>query len=118
MINLQAKVIITELFAWMDGGSLTIKCQNSLNEEFEIEFVQNVIWDWNEVNKIPGRIYFNNRIVQQRSDLEQKIIQLLVKAEFEDKGPYDSQLLKEKIDYTNSENYITDQSKLKTKKRT
>ena len=118
MINLQANVIITELSAWMDGGSVTIRCQNSSNEEFEIEFVQNVMWDSYDGHKIPGRVYFNNQLVEQRSVLEEKIIQLLKKAEFEDMGPHDSQLLNEKLDYTNSENYIADQLKIKSKKRT
>ena len=118
MIDLQANVIITELSAWMDGGSLTIKRQNSSNEEFEIEFVQNVNWDLYDGHKIPGRVYFNNQLVEQRSVLEEKIIQLLNKAKFEDKGSYDSQLLKDWIDYTNSGNYITDQLKIKSKKGT
>ncbi|MDW7691761.1 hypothetical protein R9C00_16550 [Flammeovirgaceae bacterium SG7u.111] len=118
MINLQTNIIITELSAWMDGGSVTIKCQNSSGEEFEIEFVQNVIWDWYEGHKIPGRIYFNNELVEQRSGLEEEIIQLLSKAEFKEKEPYDRQLLNEKIDYTNSEKYIEDQSKNKLIKRT
>lgn len=118
MINLQTKNIITKLSAWMDGGSVTLKCQNFSNEEFEIEFVQNVIWDWYEGHKMPGRIYFNNELVEQRSVLEEEIIQLLSRAKFKEKEPYDEQLLKEKIDYAKSEKYIADQSKVILKKRT
>lgn len=117
MINFQANSIITELSAWMDGGSVTIKCQNTSNEEFEIEFVQNVIWDWYEELRMPGRIYYNNELVEQRSDLEEEIIEMLSKAEFRDESSYSRQLLNDKIDYTNSEKYITDQSKIKLKKR-
>ena len=118
MINLKSNIVITEMFAWMDGGSITIKCRNASNQEFEIEFVQNVSWEWYESHKIPGRIYLNGQLVEQRSELEVSIIQRLVTAEFAHREAFDAQLLKEKIDYTNSENYITDQRKIKRTKRT
>lgn len=118
MTDFNDKVIITELSAWMDGESVTIKCQNSTMGKFEIEFVQNVMWVWYEGQKIPGRIYLNNELVEQRSDLEKKLIGLLGTAQFEDKGPCDDQLLHEKINYIKSKEYLEDQNKIQEKKRT
>lgn len=118
MTNYNDKVIITELSACMDGGSVTLKCQNSTMGKFEIEFIQNVMWDWYEGHKIPGRIYLNNELVEQRSDLEKNLMRLLGTAQFENEGSYDAQLLIEKINYTQSEEYIEDQRRIKAKKRT
>ena len=113
MIDFESKIEIEELFSWMDGGSTTLKCRNKSNQEFEIEFVQNVSWDLYESHNIPGRIYLNKMLVDQRSDLESKIINELNSANLKSKDSLDKKILKEKLEYVNSEKYITDQRKIK-----
>jgi hypothetical protein len=118
MINFESKIEIEELLAWMDGGSITLKCRNNLNQEFEIEFVQNVSWDLYESLNIPGRVYLDKKLITQRSDLETKIVNALKVAKLHSKDSLDQKILKEKLDYVNSEKYLTDQEKIKKAKRT
>lgn len=118
MIDFESKIEIEELLAWMDGGSITLKCRNNLNQEFEIEFVQSVSWDLYESLNIPGRIYLDKKLIPQRSGLETKIVNALKGAEFHSKDSLDQKILKEKLDYVNSEEYLADQEKVKKEKRT
>ena len=118
MIDFESNVEIDDLGAWMDGGSVTLKCNNTLNQEFEIEFVQSLSMGYNEGQKIPGRIYLNNVLVEQRSDLEKRIIRSLVNSTFKEEGDYDRRILEEKLNYVKSECYISDQSRIEKIKRT
>lgn len=118
MIDFGSKIEIEELLAWMDGGSITLKCKNDLNQKFEIEFVQNVSWNLYESLNIPGRIYLDRKLIDQRSDLETRIVNGLKTAKFHSTDSLDHKILKEKLDYVNSEKYLTDQEKIKKVKRT
>ena len=118
MIDFGSKIEIEELLAWMDGGSITLKCRNEQNQEFEIEFVQNVSWDLHESLNIPERIYLNKKLIDQRSELETKIVNALKTAEFKSKDSLDQKMLKEKLDYVNSDNYLADQKRIKKVTRT
>jgi len=113
MIDFELKIEIKELLSWMDGGSITLKCRNKSNQEFEIEFVQNVSWELYESHNIPGRIYLNKMLVDQRSDLETKIINGLNSTNLKSMNSLDRKILNEKLEYVNSEKYLTDQIKIK-----
>ncbi len=117
MIDFKSKIEIEELSSWMDGGSATLKCRNELNQEFEIEFVQNVFWDLYESRNIPGRIYLNKKLIDQRSELETKIINALQNSNLKSKDSLEQKILEEKLDYVNSEKYLTDQKRIKNVKR-
>jgi len=118
MIDFKSKIEIEELFTWMDGGSITLKCKNEKNQEFEIEFVQNLSWDFYESQKIPGRIYLNNMLIDQKTILEVQIIEGLKSVTLKHKNSLDQKILSEKLEYVNSEKYLTDQSKIIKVKRT
>lgn len=117
MIDFELKIEIVELIAWMDGGSVTLKCRNNLNQEFEIEFVQNVIWDLYEPLNIPGRIYLDKKLINQRSNLETKIINALKTANLKSKDSLEQKILIEKLEYVNSKKYLTDQTRINRVKR-
>jgi hypothetical protein len=113
-INFNSNIIIHDLAAWMDGGSVTLKCENLIGQKFEIEFYQNMILDYFP-GKIPGRLYLNQNRIEVRSELEKSIIASLETAELEyDKSlpeyPFVVELLKEKIDYVKSNQYLKDYS--------
>lgn len=112
MIDFKSEIEIEELHSWMDGGSIALKCRNKLNQTFEIEFVQNVFWDIYETQNIPGRIYLNKELIAQRSDLETQIINTLKTAHLKSSNPLEQKVLEEKLDYVNSQKYLTDQKKL------
>ena len=44
-IDFASQILIKEMSIWMDGGSITLNCQNKKGHEFIVEFVQNVMWD-------------------------------------------------------------------------
>jgi hypothetical protein len=117
MINLNSKITIEELHAWMDGGSVTLICRNDQHQKFEIEFVQNVDLELYDPNRIPGRIYLNKHLIDQRSELEIQIIKGLKTVQKELKDHLERRILQEKLDYIHSENYLTDQKKIIKKVR-
>jgi len=103
--------------AWMDGGSITLKCENDLNQNFEIEFVQNVIWEVYDSQNLSGRIYLDKELIEQRSLLETEIINILRQAKMQSNDSLDLKMLNDKLDYVESGKYITDQSKIRYVKR-
>ncbi|WP_052594474.1 hypothetical protein [Aureispira sp. CCB-QB1] len=112
-INFQSRMIIKDLSFWMDGGSVTVYCENIAGEKIEIEFHQNMSLDCYPNAKIPGRLYINKLLVKVRSDLEKSILENLKSAKLE----YDESLpdyhlilaaLNEKIEYVQSEQYWKD----------
>lgn len=113
MIDFDSKIEIEELLTWMDGGSISLKCRNKSDQEFEIEFTQNVSWGLYESHNIPGRIYLNKVLVKQRSDLENNIISGLNSLDLKSMNSLDKKILKEKLEYVISEKYLIDQKKIK-----
>ena len=107
-IDLTSKILICELYAWMDGGSVTLICKNDLGQHFEIEFVQSVILNPRIVTKIPGRLYFDKKLVSERSDLEKVLLKNLEEAEMKNLTELDMQILEERIKYVKSDQYLID----------
>lgn len=116
-IDFTSKIIIREVQSYMDGGSAIFICKNDSNQEFQIEFVQNVFWEILEShNRLPGRIYLDDKLVDQRSELEGFIIKSLENSSFIS-TKIEKTILKEKIKYVKSEQYLIDVKKVKTYKR-
>ena len=64
--------------AWMDGGTITLEFENPSGEKFEIEFVQHILLEYYEgLQKIPGRLYLNNQLIERRSDTEKETMGFL-----------------------------------------
>ena len=111
MINFTSKIEIKELMDWMDG-SVTLKCENELKQTFDIHFVQHTQLHLYESTLIPGRIYIDKTLVEQRSDQETILIHALQTANLKHMRPLEKEILKEKLDYVNSERYLTDQKRI------
>ncbi len=116
-IDFTSQILIKNLSAWMDGGSVTLNCSNEKKQEFEIEFMQNVSWDILEFEKFPGRIYLNGNLIVQRSEVEKKLIKSLEKVTHINPSDLDKTILKEKIDYIKSEQFLFDSDKIRIQKR-
>jgi hypothetical protein len=97
------EINILEVKAWMDGGTVTIICSNSKGIEFTIEFQQHTILISSPEGKMPGRIYLNKKLVEERSEIEKRILYILKKSIIEGK---DKLLIQEKIDYIQSSEYL------------
>jgi hypothetical protein len=109
--NLSAPLTITQLFAWMDGGSTTLTAKDENGNNFTIEFIQKMFPVVNENGRIPGSILINDQLVDIRSTLERSIITALKSARFEEEGynapdSPEMQLVWDWIDFTESEDYV------------
>jgi len=96
-----------ELSTWMDGGSVTVNYtdKNGLNNTIEI--VQNVTAEYyEEISKIPGRVYVNNDLIDKRSNQEDTVVQQLSKDLENQNTELDKEVIKEKIDWINSTQYL------------
>ncbi len=116
-IDFTSQILIKEISTWMDGGSITLNCENKKGKEFIVEFVQNVRWHILEFEKLPGRIYINENLVSQRSELEKKLLKSIEKATLINSSDLDNNILKEQIDYIKSKQYILDSEKIQIRKR-
>ncbi len=116
-IGFTEQILIKEMATWMDGGSITLYCENIHGQEFVIHFVQNVQWDILKFEKLPGRIYLDGNLIPQRSELEKKLIQGLCNCKFVKASDLDSRILKEQMDYLKSEQYILDPKRIQIIKR-
>ncbi len=112
-IDLKSKIKINELGAWMDGGSVTLYCIDKLNQEFQIHFQQNIIWEITKESEIPGRIYLNRKLIEQRSNEENMMLLGIEKANCSKLNKLEKKIIEEKILYVKSEKYLADQKKLK-----
>jgi hypothetical protein len=112
-IDFSKETMITEANGFIDGGTLQLKCVNQ-GQSFIIEIMQSAIlqmYDWEE--RISGRLYLNGVIVEQRSDLENQIIENIRNSNQSNLDKLDIRMVNEKIDYIKSNEYLTDQLKVK-----
>ena len=103
---------IESIAVWMDGGSITINFIDLNGKQSEIEFVQHFTFNIiDKEEKLPCRIYLNNKLIQVRSSEEQKLITDLIKADTSKISKLDKQCLNEAIAYTKSDTYVSDSKK-------
>jgi len=91
----------------MDGGSATLICLNELGKEIVVEIVQNVSIQYTEeLSKIPGRVYINNKLIVKRSKNEFELLiclENMVISKFEKSV---EEILKKKIAFIRSQRYM------------
>ena len=107
MLNKDIK--INDVQIWMDGGSITIKCSDSDNNDYTMGVQQHMILKTSPNGKMPGRIYLNNKLVEERSDMEKAILSNLEKAMTSIQSSIqtdDKIIIQEEINYIRSEQYI------------
>ncbi|MFY0628808.1 MAG: hypothetical protein JXR05_00425 [Flavobacteriaceae bacterium] len=107
-IDFKSTIDILDIYSWMDGGSVTLKCKDRKRQKFDVEFKQNVFWEVYPSSQIPGRIYLNEILIEQRSELENQLLKSLTKSVFSIIDDIGKRLLIEKIEYVKSEKYLTD----------
>ena len=109
-INTTGQAEIIDIYAWMDGGSVTVKLATLNNEPFLIEFRQKADMRVTESNKYPGRLLLNNILVDIRSDLEANVIAILKKAIYSDNSLHETkdfrECLQDAIKFVETNDYI------------
>ncbi len=76
--ELEQGIVITNFLAAADGGSLLFNCLTKQHKEFNLLFTQYSILDYLKPEMLPGRIYFNEKIIELKSK-EEKIILKAIK---------------------------------------
>ena len=111
-LHSSSELTILKTASWMDGGSLTIKCQDKFGKRYDIEFYQNVYLLSKE--KLAGRIYLDNILIEERSDDEIIILDLLENSTFESKVTEDEKdILRGKIEYVRSDLFLSNNQKVR-----
>lgn len=110
---LKDNIKILDVGAWMDGGSVSIICSNSKGNKYTIWFQQHMLLITSPDCKMPGRIYLNNKLIEERSEFENQILKVLKKLII--KSNYKS-LIQEKIDYVESDEYLKNNKKIENQR--
>lgn len=111
--NTAGQAEILDIYAWMDGGTVTVKLATVDNAPLKIEFVQKANLRVTDLNPNPGRVLLNNKIIDIRSALEAKIIYVLKNALYSENPAHDNkdfrECLDEAIRFVESNDYIREQ---------
>ncbi len=108
-IDFSEGILINELAAWMDGGTITFYCETKDSKGLEVEIVQRAQLMKRDSQRFPGSIYLNGILVGIRSSLEEKILIGLKRARFNEKcneTDIDKKNLKNSIDFIHSDEFI------------
>ena len=84
LADLPDSITLVDSNYWLDGGSTTLHAVSESDKKHLIHLNQRMI----PGSKNPGRLLFDNALIQVRSDLETRIIQLLTSAKVDaEDGP-------------------------------
>lgn len=103
------QVVIEDVFTWMDGGTVTLKLKKD-KEFFDVEFVQKMVLSRKKTPR-PGSLLLNEKEVEIRSELEQKLLSELKTAKFgttiiEREKELLKKIISDSINFVESEDYI------------
>ena len=109
-INSTGQAEIIDVYAWMDGGTVTVTLSTIDNTPLEVEFAQKADLKLSDINPNPGRLLLNRKVVDIRSDLEVKIINVLKSALYSNNPSHDNKhfrkCLVEAIDFVETNDYV------------
>ena len=98
-IDLEDEIILHELRAWMDGGTISLVLSDSSQISFKVTICQSVALEIH-INTgiwIPGSLLLNNIEVPIRSNDERKLLKALKALQFSPKIPRRSRLLERQL---------------------
>jgi hypothetical protein len=115
-MNSRGQATITAINCWMDGGSVSVVLEAVDDQTCEIWFKQKMLLTISEQNPNPGALLFNNELIEIRSDLEQKALNILKKAIFLNNVKFtEKEILETCILFVESKDYILLSEKWKRK---
>ncbi|QNH63637.1 hypothetical protein [Hymenobacter sediminicola] len=110
-INFENPLLLDDLIAWMDGGSVTLKLIDNNGSAFNVEFGQTMFLEKQPYGNTPGCFLLNGQEVPIRSDSESALLRALRNMQFKETLPADQQiatqnLIQESLDFVESEEYL------------
>ena len=112
-IDFDGEIILKELGAWMDGGTITLELVDINHQAFEITICQTMTLGINSLNGtwIPGTFRLNDVEIPIRSDSEKKILNALKALKFSDNipsksRPLERELINSRIAFVESQEYL------------
>jgi hypothetical protein len=110
-IDLAGRLLLDELVAWMDGGSVTLKLIDSNGKGFNVEFCQTMHLQKYPFTNTPGSFLYNDQEVPIRSDSENILLKALRNVRFKETIPVEEQItikawIQQLIDFVESEDYL------------
>lgn len=110
-LDLNGPLILDELIAWMDGGSVTLRLIDSSGSAFNVEFGQTMLLEKRPYGNTPGSFLLNGQEVPIRSDSENTLLRALRKIQFKEPLPTDQQtatndLIQQSLDFVESKEYL------------
>jgi hypothetical protein len=76
-MNLPKQITIEDGHYTLDGGTIHLIVYDECSRKHDIVLVQHLFSEYREPDCIPGRLYFDNQLVDLRSPDEARILQLL-----------------------------------------
>jgi hypothetical protein len=109
--NPKGKLIIEDVHAWMDGGTVTLITRDSEFNNFEIEIAQRATLQRQPNRPCPGSLLLDKEEVGIRSEMESKILASIRDAEWgsqilDKEKRILTRLINESVDYVASDNYL------------
>jgi hypothetical protein len=109
--NPRGNLIIEDVQAWMDGGTVTLITRDKELNNFEIEFVQKVSLVKRDNLPYPGSLLLDRKEVEVRSELESKILAAVKSADWGEKiidkeKKLLRQMIAECVNFITSDKYI------------
>lgn len=99
--------VFKELATWMDGGSITLYFESEMNEKLTIDLQQFVLKEYHEeISKIPGRVYLNDKIIDKRSSAEKSILEFLKSNILKKLIGLEKEILMKQIQWVESKEYM------------
>ncbi|MGB0870716.1 MAG: hypothetical protein ACPGSD_14050 [Flavobacteriales bacterium] len=77
--EIESGILINNIVAAGDGGSIYFECETTLNNKFDLLFTQHVFLEHPNPEMLPGRIYLNQKIIELKSKEEKLILSGLKK---------------------------------------
>ena len=108
--NEEGQALIVDLYAWMDGGTVTVRFASENGDGVEVEFVQKVFFEDKQIGLAAGSLVIDNGVVSLRSELEKQVIDVCKRAIFSDEVSLEDRqfkvCLEEAIAFVESDDYI------------
>ena len=104
-------LIIEDVYAWMDGGTVSLVVKDEESKSFDVAFVQKAFLTKRDNAPYPGSLLLNKQEVKLRSETESRIISAIRKSDWGSRIAENEKrsmrlLINEAVDFVLSDKYL------------